>query len=74
VQPLGSATEVELLGDRDEVLDEAKIEPFDRQSLMIGAKLVLDLALALAHPFSRSRGGRETALPEAGTGHVKLRR
>jgi hypothetical protein len=56
VQPLGSATEVELLGDRDEVLDKAKIQPFDRQSLLIGAQLVLDSALDLAHPSSRSRG------------------
>jgi hypothetical protein len=49
VQSLRGAAEVELLGDRDEVLDKPKVEPFHRHSLLIGGQLVLDFALPDTH-------------------------
>jgi len=46
VQAFGGAAEVQLLGDRDEVLDDAKVKAFDRPSLLIGGSIGLGLFVA----------------------------
>jgi hypothetical protein len=60
VQPLGRAAEVELFGDRDEVLDEPEIEAFDRRSLLIGGQLVLDFSARQMDPWHAGETGRGT--------------
>src|SRR5207302_8547380 len=53
MQSFRRATEVKLLGHRDEVLDEPEVEPIHRRSLLIGGRLGLDFAHRLAHPWHR---------------------
>jgi hypothetical protein len=51
MKPLSGASEVQFLGDSDEVLDQTKVEPFHRPSLLIKRGLVLDICTARADPF-----------------------
>ncbi len=49
VESLGGTSEVQLLGQRDEVVDEPQVQPLHRQSLLIGWQVVLDIAPTAQH-------------------------
>jgi hypothetical protein len=50
VESFCRAAEVQLLGDRDEVIDEPQIEAFHSPSLLIRRELILDPEQFRAHP------------------------
>jgi hypothetical protein len=62
VEPRRGTPEMKLFSDRDEVLDEAQVRPFDRRNLPIQRQPVLDVALPLGDDVTRRRLGNHQSV------------